>query len=622
MALGPHQEAFAKTLYKEWQRDPSYSILLGDRAGLGKTRMALAALEKRCNMSDKRIQCLIICPLNQTRFWVDEAKIVCPSMKPDTAFAFHNVKREQQEWHMSKEPRLVFTTISTLGSEYARCASVHSEYDMVDESEHGPVLSDIQRQQSMLYDRDFDTVIIDEPTYLCRPFWKAQKTQHAPACYNLSYECCILLNADPLRNRLSDLSGQLYMLRRAPANTREWWKGCDDISHVSERIRDSLHVYIYRSSTDMCPQLSVSLETEDIPIPFSSVQIELLKMCKNEANRFRQQWEEKTASVSVTRRHLLSKMNEMFLISLAPQLVAQNYLHMKESTNAEEVDDTLSTWTIEDAPSYCFLVRELIPSIMKRNTPGSQILVFSRYRVSLDLLSDFLQSEWPNEFKQPCLSLGGPSLRGKKQNRQETLKLFRENVSEHALRLKPWHQRCLFLTYHFARGLNLQQAAHVIKMDEPWTPDASDQAVRRSYRKGQTCDVTVYRLMREDPCAPDHFIRRHLKKKRQIIERTGLATTHSNEKDEQDDSITNELDHLSVEDLCDFLFAMDEEKIECTENVEVVKKEKVENELTKEEYYFGSATSNIPSVSEPVSCATIPTQLQRWTFQNLIPLSQ
>jgi SNF2 family DNA or RNA helicase len=47
-------------------------------------------------------------------------------------------------------------------------------------------------------------------------------------------------------------------------------------------------------------------------------------------------------------------------------------------------------------------------------------------------------------------------------------------------------------------GLNLFAASHVIITDPWWNPFMEDQAIGRAHRIGQTCPVTVYRLVVKD----------------------------------------------------------------------------------------------------------------------------
>jgi len=256
---------------KEWEKDDTFSTILGDIKGGQKTGSALAALQKRMDIN-KSCRCLIICILSQEKHWLNDM-ISLTNIPKHKTFHFHRMDQKKIEKYEILNPPIVFVSISTMAQEYTRCASYYAEYNKeeIKLSNHGPLLTATQRLQSLLYSCRWDLVLIDDPVFLAPPFWEGckkmpvvvnnlYKVSHpqSRSCYNLDYQSCILLNADLFRNRITDPAGHLYMCRiNHPCMNGDWWAD-EDKESFKTRVRNLVRKYVYVSMTR--PKLETVIE--------------------------------------------------------------------------------------------------------------------------------------------------------------------------------------------------------------------------------------------------------------------------------------------------------------------------------------------------------------------------
>lgn len=125
-------------------------------------------------------------------------------------------------------------------------------------------------------------------------------------------------------------------------------------------------------------------------------------------------------------------------------------------------------------------IRRLL-TILKRETPGHKVIVFSEFTSMLNLIEPFLARN----------SIRFTRYDGSMRNDEREASLARLRNDTHC-RVLLCSLKC------GALGLNLTAASRVILMEPFWNPFVEEQAIDRVHRLNQTQDVTVYRLTIRD----------------------------------------------------------------------------------------------------------------------------
>lgn len=150
----------------------------------------------------------------------------------------------------------------------------------------------------------------------------------------------------------------------------------------------------------------------------------------------------------------------------------------------EEASETSTSGTDEkhDAshPFASTKIRRLL-TILKRETPGHKVIVFSEFTSMLDLIQPFLTRH----------SLRFTRYDGSMRNDEREASLARLR-NDNNCRVLLCSLKC------GALGLNLTAASRVVLMEPFWNPFVEEQAIDRVHRLNQTQDVTVYRLTIRD----------------------------------------------------------------------------------------------------------------------------
>lgn len=106
---------------------------------------------------------------------------------------------------------------------------------------------------------------------------------------------------------------------------------------------------------------------------------------------------------------------------------------------------------------------------------GEKVTIFTRYIGSLDVVEKFLPK-----------GINYIKLSGKTRERESAIKRFRSSPECTVL---------LLSIKAYGHGINLTCANHLIIVERDWNPTYEVQAAMRVYRKGQTRDTYIYRLV-------------------------------------------------------------------------------------------------------------------------------
>ncbi|KAI1150638.1 SNF2 family N-terminal domain-containing protein [Nemania diffusa] len=136
----------------------------------------------------------------------------------------------------------------------------------------------------------------------------------------------------------------------------------------------------------------------------------------------------------------------------------------------EPVDESIVT-----ASGKMLLLDRLLPALFTR---GHKVLIFSQFKIQLDILHDYCSElrGW-----NVCRIDGSVS----QENRRQQIKDFNED---------PEHRVFLLSTRAGGQGINLASADTVILFDSDWNPQQDLQAQDRCHRIGQTRPVVIYRF--------------------------------------------------------------------------------------------------------------------------------
>merc|ERR1740130_749383 len=124
------------------------------------------------------------------------------------------------------------------------------------------------------------------------------------------------------------------------------------------------------------------------------------------------------------------------------------------------------------------LLDKLLPRL---KTDGHRVLVFSQFKIMLDILEDYLNCR---EYKFERID---GSITGNK--RQSAIDRYQDSKSKDP----PFVM--LLSTRAGGVGINLTAADTCVIFDSDWNPQNDIQAMARCHRIGQTKNVKVYRLV-------------------------------------------------------------------------------------------------------------------------------
>lgn len=222
---------------------------------------------------------------------------------------------------------------------------------------------------------------------------------------------------------------------------------------------------------------------------FSEEEQKVYSMMKNVMNKIRSKvkqyiLDEDTTNTRKFSAYLLAIITYLRQCLICPMLPIANIAidcadfsnkHELSKIIKEELDSLqLNDWMNNEENVKSSRINKVIESI--NNHKEEQIVIFSCFRTSIDILTHFIQ----NDLKRTCQTL---STDMSIKKRSETIKTFTESKNN-----------ILLLTYDLgAEGLNLQSANNVIILDMWWNTSKMKQAIARVLRFGQKAEiVNVY----------------------------------------------------------------------------------------------------------------------------------
>lgn len=174
------------------------------------------------------------------------------------------------------------------------------------------------------------------------------------------------------------------------------------------------------------------------------------------------------------------------------------------------IDETLVT-----SSGKMLLLDRLLPSLFSR---GSKVLIFSQFKIQLDLLEDYARDlrGW-----NVCRIDGSVA----QDDRRQQIKEFNEN---------PDFRLFLLSTRAGGQGINLASADTVILYDSDWNPQQDLQAQDRAHRIGQKNPVIIYRLATKGTVEEELLLSAEGKRRLEklVIKKGGFKNMHQKMDDE------------------------------------------------------------------------------------------
>ncbi|CAI2386132.1 unnamed protein product [Moneuplotes crassus] len=169
--------------------------------------------------------------------------------------------------------------------------------------------------------------------------------------------------------------------------------------------------------------------------------------------------------------------NHPFLLSSRynPSLRAENDL-TEESKNGQKIEDD-----IVKSSGKMKVIHRMLPKLLQK---GHKILMFSQFKLMLNIISDYLNSQ---DLK--FLRLDGDT---KSSMRQRIIDTFNKDDSPYKI--------FLLSTRAGGLGINLQSADTIFIIDSDFNPHNDLQALSRAHRIGQKNDILIFRLISKSTC--------------------------------------------------------------------------------------------------------------------------
>lgn len=304
------------------------------------------------------------------------------------------------------------------------------------------------------------------------------------------YRNCLLLTGTPIQNNTEELWTLLNFVDRERFNDK--YSFMDEFGTMSDyeqlnKLQTQLKPYILRREKD---------DVEKSVPPKEEVIIEV-ELTVSQKQYYRAIYEQNTAFLYKGQARdgprLSNLAMELRKCCLHPYLIkgAQNelskyYVGEKEMTPLE---------TLIQCSGKLTLLDKLLP---KLQADGHRVLIFSQFRMMLDIIEDYMIAKGCFTFDRVDGAVTG-------RHRQAAIDRFmgvNQPVGETATEAPksvnkqyPGLFAMLLSTRAGGVGINLTAADTVILFDSDWNPQNDIQAQARAHRIGQTKHVKVYRLL-------------------------------------------------------------------------------------------------------------------------------
>lgn len=324
----------------------------------------------------------------------------------------------------------------------------------------------------------WDTLVVDEGQRL--KGGKSGLLFKALATLNIGHR--VILSGTPIQNNVLELFNLLHFLN--PEDVPDPEQLAIDNQELDaekvETIRGMLQPRMLRRTKELVLDLPQLVEIV-IPCTVTQVQREMYQaVLKREVESIGSLV---AASAGMKNGKTPSKKGYSSMINILMELrkcLGHPYLNHPEMYRAD-LSEADTHRHLTEASTKLVLLEKLLPKLQAR---GHRVLLFSQFKLTLNLIEDFL-----NGMGIKYLRLDGDT---STLNRQRGIDAYNAPDSEYLV--------YLLSTRAGGVGINLTSADTVIIYDQDFNPQQDIQAIARAHRIGQTKPVRVFKLMVKGTC--------------------------------------------------------------------------------------------------------------------------
>lgn len=423
--------------------------ILGDEMGLGKTAQSIAVLAYQRQFGDSRGPFLVLAPLTTLGHW----------------------QREIEAW-------TDMNCVVYAGSAVDRSVIQKHDLWLVDESNKKVVKPHVVltpyeillKDKSLFQSIVWETVIIDEAHRM-----KSIHGATRAAVAEMTMEWLLLLTGTPVQNNMRELYGLLNLVNPTK------FKSEQDFLDAFGDERKGMHPNQVKALQEVLKPILLRRMKEDVEtLPEKEEVIIWVELTAEQRAYYKAIYERQigTLMAGSAPKNLPNMRNlamELRKVCNHPFLCNGLEEDISQRSTAAGMSKTEGDLIVHSSGKMV-LLSKLLP---KLKSEGRKVLIFSQFKIMLDVLEDWLRMQnWP------CERIDGST---SSRDRQAAIDRYS----------KPGSDGFVFLlsTRAGGQGITLTAADTAIIYDSDFNPQNDLQAMARCHRIGQDKEVTVYRLL-------------------------------------------------------------------------------------------------------------------------------
>jgi len=449
------------------------SSILADEMGLGKTLQTCSFVNLVATRFNQRGPFLVVAPLSTLEHWKREFD----AWTNLNAFIYHGSQKDRElirENEMAYEidrPQNVAFNSSYLKKCHKNCRTKAEKIWMAQVVITTPEML-ITDDFGELFAIPWEILVVDEAHRL-----KSATSRLAINLRNnkFKFKHTLLLTGTPIQNNMNELWALLNFIDPDKfLDDKEFLEQFGDMKSTEkiDELHEAIRPYILR-------RLKEDVEKSVPPKEETLIEVELTIVQKQ---YYRALYEKNVGFLSRNKKKALDGPSISNLAMQLRKCCNHPFLlrGVEEEMRPQQDDDMSEGDFLAKSSGKLVLLDKLLP---RMKADGHRILVFSQFKIMLDILEDYL-----NVRNHKTERIDG-SITGKK--RQQAIDRFQ--AKEKNGKEPPFIM--LLSTRAGGVGINLTAADTVIIFDSDWNPQNDLQAQARCHRIGQTKNVKVYRLL-------------------------------------------------------------------------------------------------------------------------------
>ncbi|KAK9815748.1 hypothetical protein WJX72_008847 [[Myrmecia] bisecta] len=441
----------------EWMtnnRNSQRNCILGDEMGLGKTAQSIAVLEFQSQLCNIRGPFLVIAPLTTLGHWQREIE------------TWTNMNVVQYSGSAADRQLIQTYEFRYLGD---KAAAPRKKFNVLLTS-YEYVLKDRAVFESITW----ATVIIDEAHRM-----KSTTAATRQVIDRMDITWLLLLTGTPVQNNIRELWGIMSLLDQAKYGAEEDFYERFGGDREAPTIQQ-----IHALQAELKPILLRRMKEDVETLPEKEEVIVWVELTQQQRAYYRALYSKQIASLlgGASAKNLPNMRNlamELRKVCCHPYLCngLEDDIALRRQAAGESGMSELDL--LVQASGKMVLLHKLLP---KLKAEGHKVLIFSQFKIMLDVLEDMLRlSNFPVERIDGSVA---------SRDRQTAIDRFSKGKADSFV--------FLLSTRAGGQGITLTAADTVIIYDSDWNPQNDLQAMARCHRIGQVKEVTIYRLVSRD----------------------------------------------------------------------------------------------------------------------------